>query len=172
MTEDVSFVKLDRMRFTKDKLSSGLALAAIAADIVYFVSVYKSDVGSYYYDWVTGASVIYNLLFMLAAFLASEGVKSRKSGYSALLIAIGAMQIARIFFLPMRAYNAVVQLKGQTLSVMSGAQFNLIAVMLILSGALCIAAGIISFSNRKRLREHMTHMASQQGKKEADAWQG
>ena len=74
-------IKKDRLRFTKNVLSSNLTLLAIVFNALYFVSIYKSDVGSYYYTWMIGISVVYNLLFMLAAFLspAEEGnAASRK----------------------------------------------------------------------------------------------
>ena len=74
-------IQRDRMRFTKNTLSSGLALLAILFNVLYFVSIYKSDVGSYYYNILMGASVLYNLIFMLVVFLSSEGVKSYKAAF-------------------------------------------------------------------------------------------
>lgn len=82
MTRENLAVSRDRMRYTKDKLSANLVLAAIVLDALYFVSIYQSDVSTWYYNWVIGASIILNLLFLLTAFLASEGVKSRKSGFT------------------------------------------------------------------------------------------
>ena len=104
MNED-RFIQRDRMRFTKNTLSSGLALLAILFNVLYFVSIYKSDVGSYYYNIRMGASVLYNLLFMLVVFLCSEGVKSYKSSFAWVLLVIGALQIARIFYLPLTAQD-------------------------------------------------------------------
>ena len=46
MTRDDLTIKRDRMRYTKDKTSSRLVLLAIVLDALYFVSIYKSDVGS------------------------------------------------------------------------------------------------------------------------------
>ena len=89
MTQEERNIKKDRMRYTKDKFSANLVTVAIVLDALYFVSIYKTDVGTYYYNWVIGASIIYNLLFMLTAFLASEGIKSRKGGYTPLLTVIG-----------------------------------------------------------------------------------
>ena len=66
---------IDRMRYIKNKFSANMALLAILFDVFYFVSIYKTDVGSYYYTIMIGASIIYNLVFLLAAFLSSEGVK-------------------------------------------------------------------------------------------------
>ena len=67
MTPEERTIQKDRMRYTKDKLSANLVLAAIVLDALYFVSIYQTDVGTYYYTWVIGASIIYNLLFMLSA---------------------------------------------------------------------------------------------------------
>ena len=46
MNED-KLIQRDRMRFTKNTLSSSLALLAILFNVLYFVSIYRSDVGSY-----------------------------------------------------------------------------------------------------------------------------
>ena len=39
-------VKLDRMRYTKNTASSRLAILAIVFDVLFFISLYKSDVGT------------------------------------------------------------------------------------------------------------------------------
>ncbi len=155
MTQDVSQVKLDRMRYTKDTLSSGLVLLAIVLDALYFVSIYQSDVGSWYYTWVIGASVIYNLLFMLMAFLASEGVKSRKNGYTIPLLFIGLMQFARVFYLPAKAHAAEVELSGTVSAVMDDSQYYYLIICLMISGVCCLAAAVISFLNNQKLANYM-----------------
>ena len=73
-------VKLDRMRFTKNTTSSRLALLAIVFDVLFFISVYKSDVDTWYYTILIGASIIYNLVFLLAAFLADRKEGERLEG--------------------------------------------------------------------------------------------
>ena len=40
-------IKLDRMRYTKNTTSSRLAILAIVFDVLFFISLYKSDVGNY-----------------------------------------------------------------------------------------------------------------------------
>ena len=47
MTDQDKSIKVDRMRYTKNKFSSNLALLAIIFDVFYFVSIYKSDVSNY-----------------------------------------------------------------------------------------------------------------------------
>lgn len=88
------YIKRDRMRFTKNTLSSTLVLAAILFDVFYFVNIYKSDVGhnvgNFYYQIRIGASIVNNLVFMLAAFLSSEGVKNDKIEYGYVPLVLGA----------------------------------------------------------------------------------
>lgn len=155
MTHDDLTVKRDRMRYTKDTVSSRLVLLAIVLDALYFISIYKSDVGNYFYTWVIGASIIYNLLFLLFAFLASEGVKSRKSGYTPALIILGLLQAVRIFYLPARAHAATVVIKGEELVVMSDRQYIFIVACLAVSAVCCIAAAVISYINNRNLSKHM-----------------
>ena len=110
MARDVNLIKKDRMRFTKNTLSSTLCYIAILFNVLYFASIYSTDVGNYYYNIHIGMSVVYNLLFLLFTFLCSEGVKNYSKGYSIFLLAIGAMQIVRIFEIPMKAHNTIVSL--------------------------------------------------------------
>ncbi|MBR2890545.1 MAG: hypothetical protein IKC09_09770 [Oscillospiraceae bacterium] len=155
MTREDQILKKDRMLYTKDTLSANLVLAAIVLDALYFVSIYNSDVGTYYYNWVIGASIIYNLLFMLGAFLASEGVKNRKNGYSVMLILLGLMQIGRVFYLPTMAHEAVVTVKKEELVVMGDEQFYFVVACLVISGICCCAAAVTSYINNKTLADYV-----------------
>lgn len=157
MNED-QLIRRDRMRFTKNTLSSSLALVAILADVLYFVSIYKSDVGSYYYNILIGASVLYNLVFMLLVFLSSEGVKGYKIGYAYVLLVVGALQIARIFILPLRAHTATVSISQQEMIVMGTAQFIRVIIYLCVSAACCIVAGLVGIQKSRALAQHMASM--------------
>lgn len=161
MTREDQLIKKDRMRFTKDKTSANLVILAIVLDALYFVSIYQSDVGSYYYTWVIGASIVYNLVFLLAAFLASEGVKNRQTGYSAVLTAIGLMQIVRIFYLPAKAHAATVVVSGEELVVMGDGQYIYVVACLVISAVCCIAAAVNSYRNNKTLAEYMATLEKQ-----------
>lgn len=155
MNEEVLLIKKDRMRYTKDTFSANLILVAIVLDALYFVSIYQSDVGSYYYNWVIGASIIYNLLFLLVAFLASEGVKNRKGGYTAILGFIGLMQIVRVFYLPAMAHTAEVTIGTETVPAMGDNQYIYVVACLIVSGLCCLVAAVVSHKNNKTLTEYM-----------------
>lgn len=155
MTPDVQTIKKDRMRYTKDSFSSTLVILAIVFDCLYFVSIYQSDVGTYYYTWVIGVSVVYNLIFLLAAFLASESVKNRKNGYSGILVVLGIIQIARVFYLPAKAHAAIALVNGVEVPVMDDKQYLFVAVCLVLSAVCCIIAAVTSSRNNKILAEYM-----------------
>ncbi len=154
MTSEEKTIQRDRMRFTKNKASSGLALLAILLNVFYFVSIYKSDVGTYYYTILIGASIIYNLVFMLAVFLCSEGVKNYKASFGYAMIVIGALQIIRIFILPMHASKATIVIKEVETIVMGPGQFTRLLVYLIASAACLIAGGIIAIYKSRELAQH------------------
>ena len=157
MSED-RYTELDRMRFTKNTQSSRLALLAILLNVLYFVSIYKSDVGSWYYQILVGGSIVYNLLFMLMAFLASEGVKNYKTGYSWLMIGLGVIQIARIFIIPMNAHNTMVA-SGP---VMDTFQFIRLIVYLVASAACLFLSAYINLQKSRALNAHMASLQGQQ----------
>ena len=155
MTQDVQTIKKDRLRYTKDSFSSTMAILAIVFDCLFFVSIYQSDVGNFYYTWLIGVSIIYNLVFLLAAFLASESVKNRKSGYSGILVVLGVLQIVRIFILPAKAHGAVVVINGVEKIVMENGQYLYCVACLAISAVCCIVAALVSARNNKILADYM-----------------
>ena len=148
-------IKLDRMRYTNDSFSSTMALLAIVFDCLFFVSIYQSDMGTYYYNWLIGVSVIYNLVFLLAAFLASESVKNRKKGYSGVLVLLGLGQIARVFILPAQAHAATIMIDGAEVAVMGDGQYLYVVACLIASAVCCIVAAVVSARNNKVLDDYL-----------------
>ena len=161
MTPEERLIKTDRMRYTKDKFAANLILLAILLDALYFISIYKTDVGTYYYTWMIGASIIYNLLFLLTAFLASEGVKSRKNGYTGILIFIGLMKIVRVFYLPAKAHAATININNIEQAVMTDGQYTFTILCLIVSGVCCVAAAIASYIHNKTLADYMKSLENQ-----------
>lgn len=161
MTAEDRAVRRDRMRFIKNSLSSNLAILGILFDVFYFVNIYKSDVGTWYYSMIVGASIVYNLVFMLAVFLSSEGVKNYKQGYSYVLIALGLFQAGRIFIIPMGARAAQVQVNGVATAVMQDGQFYRVAAYLVISGACLIAAAVVNLIRCRELAEHLKTLDAQ-----------
>ena len=148
------------MRFVKNSLSSTLAILGILFNVFYFVSIYQSDVGSYYYNIQIGASVVYNLIFMLAVFLASEGVKNYKKNYSYLLIGIGIMQIVRIFVIPMQAHTTPITAGGADM-VMGNKQFILVVTYLSISAACLIVSAVVNLIRCQELSAHLKELEFQ-----------
>lgn len=156
---EARLIKTDRMRYTKNTMSSRLALLAIVFNVLYFVNVYQSDVGSYYYTILIGISVIYNLIFMLMTFLSSEGVKNYKKNYSILLGVLGAIQIGRIFILPAKMHSTVYDAEAGIM-VMEQGQFNYLVVCLVISALCCFASAIINIIKSNRLDKHVASLNS------------
>ena len=152
---DDNFIRRDRMRFIKNSQSANLCYLAILFNVLYFVSIYKSDVGTYYYNILIGISIVYNLIFMLAVFLSSESVKNYDKKYSYVLALVGVLQIARIFILPMRAHTARTVVNGTEVLVMHNGQFMRVCIYLLISAACLLAAAAINFKKCSELSEHM-----------------
>ena len=165
-------IVVDRMRFTKNTASSRLAILAIVFDVLYFISIYKSDVGTHYYSILIGASIVYNLVFLLVTFLASEGVKNYERGYSWLMIILGVLQIVRIFIIPAQMHGRVIgdptQTEFQLLNmhfstmvdntVMGDWQFIRTCVYLIAS-AVCLFIGArVNVKKHNALSAHLANI--------------
>ncbi|MBR0313148.1 MAG: hypothetical protein IJQ98_12235 [Oscillospiraceae bacterium] len=159
MNEEKS-IQLDRMRYTKNTLSANLALLAIFFNVCFFISIYESDVGSWYYNILVGASILYNLIFMLAAFLSSEGIKNYKASYGYMMIVLGVIQLFRITIYPMKAYNAVVTIQEQSVAVMSQGQYMRVMLYLALSAACLFAGAVIGISRSRALAAHIASLDS------------
>jgi hypothetical protein len=155
-------IRLDRMRYTKNTAASSLALLAIVFDVVFFISIYESNVGSWYYNILMGASILYNLVFLLAAFLCSEGIKNYKIGYSYLMIILGVIQIIRIFIYPMRAHTSSVTIQEQEVIVMGTAQFIRCVLYLLLSAACLISGAAVGFIRSRQLEQHLKSLSINQ----------
>lgn len=160
MTRNID-IKKDRLRYTKNSSSATQAYVAILFNVLYFVSVYTSDVGTYYYNKTIGFSVICNLLFLLGAFLCSEGVKNYKLGYCIAFIPMGVFQLLRIISIPMKAHGYVFLLDGSMTRVMDDKQFIYTCVCLCYSAMACFAAGITGIRRTKMLRDYEKSLSNQ-----------
>lgn len=159
MTHNID-IKKDRLRYTKNTFSATFCYFAILFNVFYFVSIYNKDVGNYYYSITIGISVICNLLFLLATFLCSEGVKGYKLNYSVFLLGLGAFQIIRIFGIPLNAFSTTIFLDGKEITVMGAKQFFFVCLFLVLSAVCCFVAGAIGIEKTKILRNYEKQLNS------------
>lgn len=150
----------DRMRFIKNSGCASLCYLALLANVFYFVLLYRQDVGNYYYTIQIGASVVYNLIFMLAVFLSSEAVKNYNKNYSIVLLVVGVMQVVRIFVMPTRAHSTTLIINEVETTVMSNAVYIRMLVYLLVSAAALIASAVINYMKCTALEAHVKSLES------------
>ena len=138
---DKDRIKLDRMRYVKDNMPSNFAILAIVFDVLYFV---------------IGISIIVNLLFMLFGFWSSIEVKNYHGKFGYFMIALGVVQIIRIFIYPMRAHAATyLGPDGSAVPVMNNSQFMLSIVYLCAAAGFMILGGLMSIKNSRTLQNYL-----------------
>ena len=154
-TPEDKYIQRDRMRYIKNSECATLCYLGLLFDVFYFVLIYRQDVGTYYYTIQIGASIIYNLIFMLAVFLASEAVKNYKKNYSYVLLVAGAMQIVRMFIIPLRARSAETLVAGEEVMVMSNGTFTKAIIYLAISAAALIFSAVLNYIRCTALESHV-----------------
>ena len=160
MNED-KLIQRDRMRFVKNTMCANLCYLGLLFDVFYFILLYRCDVDTYYYTIQIGASIVYNLLFMLIVFLASEGVKNYSKNYSYILLGAGVMQIVRIFVIPMSAHAATIVVDGAEVAVMPDFQFMRCLIYLAVSAACLIVSAVVNIIRCNMLEAHNKYLESQ-----------
>ena len=150
--EEKRAIKIERMAYTKDKIPSWLALLAIIANVLFFVSIYRTNLSAYY-NYTIGVSVLTNLLFMLATFLCSEGVKTYKKSFGIAMIVLGAIEIGRIFFFPYKGITTIESTTNEP--VMAANQFAFTVICLSLAAVLLVVGGIISIRDSRVLENSL-----------------
>ena len=153
-----AYIKRDRMRYVKNKLSGNLAIISIVFNVLFFVSIYKSNVGQYYYKPLIGGSIVYNLLFMMIVFLVSEGSKNYQITYSYIAIPVSLLQFARIFIYPVTAHNSMTLTTGIEEQVMKDPQFIRLVIYLSVSGASLLLSAVIGIIKCRNLKTHIAEV--------------
>ena len=160
MNED-KLIQRDRMRFVKNSMCANLCYLGLLFDVFYFVLLYRCDVGTYFYTIQIGASIVYNLLFLLIVFLCSEGVKNYGKSYSYILLAAGIMQAVRIFVIPMNAHSAAIEVGGVETAAMQDSQFIRCVIYLAVSAVCLIASAVLNIIRCSTLEAHNKYLESQ-----------
>lgn len=148
-------IKDDIQRYKKNKLGSMLALLGIVFNCIYFMVLYAQVGSKFFYKWPIAIDVIYNLVFMLFVFLFSEQVKNYDRKMFWVQLALGAMQVVRIFWLPLAGVAETVYPKMANVvyagKVLSGGSFTWLIVGLAGSAACVIASAIIGYIRARSL---------------------
>ncbi len=146
------FITLEQMKYKKNSLPYTLVILGLVFDVFYFFALYKNN-SNYYYTIELGATVLYNLIFMLIVFLSAENIKNYHISFSIVVIVIGVLQIARIFYYPLNAFQA---LNDSGERELLRKDFIKLCVYLCTSGTFLIAGGIISLVKSKLLHNFVT----------------
>lgn len=172
-------IKTDIMRYKNNGLSFWLCMLAIIFNVAMFLIIYTTR--SCTSDYALGIDLLVNVVFMLAAFLAAEKTKAynKTAGYVA--IGLGAIEIARIFWIPLKYYKMwigwsekVAVLKEQllaqgktpeqmapllpTVEGLSNVQFTWCVVLLVLTCLSLIAAGVVAIIKANKLNAHLAKL--------------
>jgi hypothetical protein len=136
-------IKTDIMRYKNNGTSFWLSILAIIADVVMFVIIYKQK--ECVPDFQMGFDLLINVIYMLAVFLIAEKTKAynKNASYAAFIVA--AIQIARIFWIPLNYLN-----NGLTV-----VQFGWCVGLIVLSAISLVAAGIVAIVKNNKLEAHL-----------------
>ena len=165
-TPEQVIIQNDIMRYKKNKLASLLAILALVFGCLYFCLLY-SFTNIFFSNWKIGISVILTLLMLLLTFLSSEGIKNYNKKYCILMLVLAAVQVIRIFGIPLEAMNYD---NANDASVFNGAyldinmsealSFTFLIVWLVASATCLVASAVIGYINCTRLEHYTKQVAS------------
>lgn len=153
-SENLQIVQDDILRYKKNKLGQWLTYGGLAFSCLYVMLLYSFH-NSTFYTMLMGGSVMLTLVMLLAAFLASEGVKTYNKKFCIILLVLAVIQIARIFIYPLIGWKdqafwftigeEQVQRDYFRILLSQAASFTLLVVYLAISAGMFTAATIISY---------------------------
>ena len=163
ITPNQEILRTDIKRYKNNKVASSLALLAIVFNCLYFCLLYSFR-DNYFGTWRLGVSVILTLVVLLFTFLSSEGIKSYNKKFAIPLLILAAVQIIRMFGLPLEALKYDVsrdvasQITGGALNMRyfgidlsPTASYIILVVWLAASAACLITSAIIGYINSVKL---------------------
>ena len=160
-TPNQEVIHSDIMRYKTNKLPASLALLGIVFNCLYFCLLYGFKT-SFFSMWKIGISVVLTLVFLLITFLASEGIKAYNKKFTIVLLILAAVQIIRMFGLPLEALiydnglaadevHALGELRYFGIDLTSATSYTLLIIWLAASAACLVSAAVIGYINCVRL---------------------
>lgn len=166
LTPNQQIIANDILKYKTNKFPATLALLGIVFNALYFCMLY-SFTTDFFSVWKIGISVVLTLLTLLVTFLASEGIKGYNKKYSIVLIVLAAVQIIRMFGLPLEALRADMaagvqnELTGGALNggyffkgIVPSVAYTIMVVWLALSAACLVLSAVIGYINCTRLEAY------------------
>jgi hypothetical protein len=116
-----------------------------------------------------GISVIVTLVTLLVTFLASESIKNYKKQYVIVLCVLAAVQILRIFGIPLEALTNDITKEATAfttryfgISISSQVSFTLCVIYLVASAACLVTSAVIGYIQIVKLERHRSMVESGQ----------
>ena len=147
----------DIRRYKNNKFASLMALLAIVFNCLYFCLLYSFR-DNFFGTWRLGVSVILTLVVLLVSFLSSEGIKNYNKKFAIPLLILAAVQIIRIFGLPLEALkydvaNAAnaLEMRYFGIDLSSAASYTIMVIWLAASAACLITSAVVGYINSVKL---------------------
>lgn len=123
----------DILRYRTNKFSFLMVMLAIVLNCLAFLDYFgKRNVIP---DIYLGIDVVINILMMLALFVTGEEVKAYRKSFAIVSFVLAAIQIARIFFIPVKHFDALI----------AYGSFYYLVVLYVLSAVLLVIAGLVCY---------------------------
>lgn len=178
---DTTDMQGQMMRYRNNGFAYKLGMLAIAFSVLgAFICL-----NSYKWDLTVIIKILGNIVILLFGFLSIEKVKSYSLKYSYILIGIGGLCVARIFWIPLRLITLYAQFQADPTDAeatkylgpavigdskvnaylpQSGTIRGIMAIVLIALAATCfIVAGVQGAMKAKRYAEYMSHQDTTKG---------
>ena len=147
----------DIRRYKNNKFASSMALLSIVFNCLYFCLLYSFR-DNFFGTWRLGVSVILTLVVLLVSFLSSEGIKNYNKKFAIPLLILAAVQIIRIFGLPLEALkydvaNAAnaLEMRYFGIDLSSAASYTIMVIWLAASAACLITSAVVGYINSVKL---------------------
>jgi hypothetical protein len=161
-------VQDDILIYKKNKLASTFAILGLVFNCLYFCLLYGFT-NVYFSTIQLGISVIVTLVTLLVTFLASESIKNYKKQYVIVLCVLAAVQILRIFGIPLEALTNDITKEATAfttryfgISISSQVSFTLCVIYLVASAACLVTSAVIGYIQIVKLERHRSMVESGQ----------
>lgn len=133
------------LRYTTNKMSFWFVILAIVFNCLAFLDYYgKKGVTP---DIFLGLDVIINILVLLACFVTAEEVKAYKEVFAYVAFGLAVVQIARIFFIPLKYSKVLINSYGTS--------YVYIIILYILSAIALVFGGIVCVLRSRILKNYL-----------------
>ena len=160
--------RTDIMRYKNNSISFLFCILAIVFNVLMFFVIYHNNNCTSNFE--LGIDALLNVCLMLGIFLLSEKTKSYNKNGAFIAIGFGVIQIARIFWIPLKyflaniEYQKALAVAGEGPFTYSGiigmnqGDFTLCVIYLSLSAICLIIAGLVAYFKGERLRAHIAEI--------------